>query len=294
MEFRPVTNVRDHLSAISRPLEMSAYVICHNEAPFIEACLRSLAFCGQIVVVDSGSTDGTLETVRALAAEGLPVELHEREWAGYAAQKQYALEQCHAEWCLNLDADETAAPDFAERAAALLAVTGANGIRVARRIAFHDGTLPPRSVSSYPLLRIVRRGVARYDLWTKVHERLAVDGTIATEPDLVVIDHRALPATEQLAKEARYAELKAAQLHEAGRRWSAVRLLLNPPYAFLRAYLVRRYALAGWNGLVRSLTIAAYAFVTEARLRELNNTSEGGPLRASNDDFRDRENREGS
>ena len=75
-------------------LPLSAFVICINEAERIENCLRSLAMCSEIIVVDNGSTDGTQEIIRSLTAEGLPIQLIHEEWRGYGAQKQFALDHC--------------------------------------------------------------------------------------------------------------------------------------------------------------------------------------------------------
>ena len=260
------------MSPLPQGQTLSTYIVCKDEADHIEACLRSVGFSDQIVVVvDSGSTDGTLEIVARLRNEGLPIELYEREWPGYAAQKQFALDRCTGDWCLNLDGDETVAEDFADQLSTLLpkfVSADVAGVRLRRRIALYGYGLPPRLVGPYPLLRLVRRGRARYDQSVLVHERIELTGRQITELRLTVHDHRALPVTGQLRKEARYADLKARQLAGAGKTWSLFKLLLNPPYAFLRAFVLRRYFLAGQAGFVRAVTIGAYTFMTEARLRE--------------------------
>jgi glycosyltransferase involved in cell wall biosynthesis len=89
-----------------KPVPVSAFIICRNEAAVISDCIRSLDICQEIVVVDSGSTDGTIELIEDFAARGFPVRLIRRDWLGYAQQKQFALEQCSSDWCLNLDCDE--------------------------------------------------------------------------------------------------------------------------------------------------------------------------------------------
>ena len=72
----------------------------------IGACLASLDSCAEIIVVDSGSTDATLDIVRDFSARGWPIKLIERDWPGYAKQKQFALEQATQPWVLSIDADE--------------------------------------------------------------------------------------------------------------------------------------------------------------------------------------------
>ena len=248
---------------------VSTYVVCRDEARLIEACLRSASFSDQIVVVDSGSTDGTLEIVRGLAGEGLPIELHEREWPGYAKQKQFALERCIGEWCINLDADEELAPGFAEALHAILPGTTASGFRVMGRFELLGLGMPPIGVASWPLRRITRRGRARFDTSTLVHEHLIIDGRVETRRDLVLLHRRAGAVDELVAKEAGYGGLKARQVRAGGRRGNGFKLLMNPTYAFLRTYVGRRYFLAGWPGYIAARRLASYVFVTEARLMEL-------------------------
>ena len=86
--------------------EISGFVICKDESATIRRCLESPSFCREIVVVDSGSTAGTLEIITQMIDEGHPIRLIPREWPGYAKQKQFALDATNGLWCLSLDADE--------------------------------------------------------------------------------------------------------------------------------------------------------------------------------------------
>ena len=247
---------------------VSVYVVCQDEAAAIERCLRSVSFALQIVVVDSGSTDGTLAIVRTLAAEGLPIELHERGWPGYVAQKQWALERCVGDWCFNLDADEACEPGFVERLRPVLRATGAAGLRVMGRFEIYGFGTPPPGAALYPLRRLTRRGKARFDLETLVHEHLVIDGPVETRADLVIRHYRPDPLDVHLGKQVRYGALKAEQQFRRGRRGSIAKLVLNPPYVFLRHYVGRRYFRTGVHGFIAAAALGIYAFVAEARLFE--------------------------
>src|SRR5690606_32494469 len=86
-------------------IPLSAFIICHNEEKYLGECIESLAECAEIVIVDSGSTDGTIPLIQSYVDRGWPIRLFKEPWRGYAGQKQFALEQCRQEWCFNIDAD---------------------------------------------------------------------------------------------------------------------------------------------------------------------------------------------
>jgi len=90
----------------SEKLPLSAYVICLNEIEYLGNCIESLQCCKEIVIVDSGSKDGTLELIEKYKSDGYPIKFIHNDWPGYAAQKQFALEQCSEPWCLSIDSDE--------------------------------------------------------------------------------------------------------------------------------------------------------------------------------------------
>ena len=124
-------------------------------------------------------------------------------------------------------------------------------------------------------MRLTRRGRARYDLETLVHEHVHVDGTVRDIGTGAILHRRALPADEQIVKENAYAALKAEQLKRAGKGPRLAKLVLNPPYHFLRRYLMQRYCMSGWSGFIHAVTGAIYAFQTEAILYERHRGEDG-------------------
>jgi len=256
----------DEAGAPAAKLPISAYVICKNEQQNIARCLRSLASCAEIIVVDSGSTDRTLEIVRELMQAGLPIRLIERPWPGYAAQKQFAMEQGIEPWCLGLDADERLDAALQVELARLLTIDTSVAAWRLRRIPtslFGQGPLP-RGIYQKPVLRLTRRNRARYDLETLVHEHIVVDGRVFDCRRGVIEHEKRLPFEEQLRKEIGYARLKAQQRVNHGTAPSVLRLVFNPPVYFLRLYLAHRWFLCGRLGFIHSVTGAVYAFATES------------------------------
>ncbi|MBX9400630.1 glycosyltransferase family 2 protein [Lysobacter sp. BMK333-48F3] len=246
----------DHASSSRRPT-LSATVIACDEADRIGDCLASLAFCDEILVVDSGSRDATVEIARGFGARVL-----HRPFDGFRSQKQYAVEQAAHDWVLCVDADERI--DERLRAAIERARDGgfaaAAGYRFARRSEYFGRYL--RHGNAYPdrKLRLFdrRRGGWRGD--REVHESASVDGAVATlRGDLL---HRPFRSFEhQLAKGRRYAQMMAEHDHARGKRASLARLVLSPAWRFWRGYLLRGGFLDGWPGLV-------YAYVTAYTARQ--------------------------
>ena len=79
-------------------LPISAFIICQDEERYLGNCIESLADFSDIVIVDSGSSDGTIRLVQSYIDNGWPIRLFHEKWRGYAAQKQFALELCQEKW----------------------------------------------------------------------------------------------------------------------------------------------------------------------------------------------------
>lgn len=254
----------------SHRLPLSAFIICKDEAACIENCIRSLGPCAEIVVVDSGSKDGTLAILERLAGEGWPIRLFRREWPGFALQKQFALEQCAQPWALNIDADERLDPELREALPKLLAAPeGVAGWRLTRRPYLLGRGYAPSAAHEGRMLRLVRRERARYNTDLLVHEAILVDGEVRTAPSGTLLHFRLFTVDEQVVKEARYAALKVRQLIGEGKRLRPARLILNPLVYFLRYYLVRRMFLCGIPGFIQAATGAVYTFLCEARMYQV-------------------------
>ncbi len=257
-------------SAPASVLPISATVICKNEEACIGKCLSSLEGLGEIVVVDLGSTDRTLAVVEDFSRRGFPIRLIHQDWLGYASQKQFALDQAREPWILSVDADEWLDDTLRAELPRLVAADVATVGWELRRTLTLYGSLKPVSPWTRPelILRLVRRGHARFDDSLLVHEGLVADGKTEAAHKGLLRHERGLPLDEQMNKEIAYARLKAQQRVERGQKPSRLKLFLNPPIYFLRIFLWNRFFLCGWAGVIHAATGATYSFMTEAMHRQ--------------------------
>lgn len=244
---------------------LSVAMITMNEAANLPRTLGSLRLLEEpgkatkveIVVVDSGSTDATVEIARGLGAK-----VYSEPWKGYAGQKNSAIEHTTGEWVLSLDADEELSPELAREIAALLATEPAFGAyRIPRLNHFlgrplrHGGYWPDKK------LRLFRRGAARFEE-RPVHETMKADGAVGELKGPLI--HRCYATLgEYIEHMNRYSSEGAALLASRGRTSAGlgawvVNAVLNPAATFVYNYVFRLGFLDGREGLVQHLNHAAY------------------------------------
>jgi glycosyltransferase involved in cell wall biosynthesis len=233
---------------------LSACIITLNEADRIDACIDSLAFCDEVLLVDSGSTDDTCERA---AAKGARV-LH-RRFDGYRSQKQFAVQNAAHDWVICLDADErvgAALRDSIEQARARGFAEHA-GYRFARLTEYFGA--PLRHGNAYPdrVMRLFDRRRGGWRGGREIHEHASVDGRVGTlAGDLEHLSYRSM--SDQLSRLERYARMMAEHMHANGRRARMVNILVNPFWRFFRGYVLRAGFLDGWRGLVYAYVKANY------------------------------------
>jgi glycosyltransferase involved in cell wall biosynthesis len=244
-------------------VKLTVTVITFNEAEHIAAALDSVAWADEIIVVDSGSTDGTAEIARPKATRVIV-----RDWPGYSAQKNFAADQAANDWVLSLDADERVTPALAQEIRSLLhRGPDAPGYRI-KRVSFYLGRWI-RTTDWYPdyQLRLYDRRAGRWN-GLRIHESFRLT---RGQPRLLSgeIEHYAYRnISHHLKKIDAYTTLIAEQLHEEGRRTSLVRMALHATFAFFRNYILRRGFLDGVPGLIVSALNSYYVFLKLAKLWE--------------------------
>jgi glycosyltransferase involved in cell wall biosynthesis len=242
-------------------------IITLDEADHIAAAIDSVSWADEVIVVDAGSTD---ETVAIARARGARTET--RAWSGWVDQKNYAASLARNDWILSLDADERVTPALAAEIRALLATEPpCRGYRIPR-VTFHLGRWI-RTTDFYPdyQTRLYDRRAARWR-GRYVHESVSVDGPVGRlRGELEHYSYKDL--RDHLARIDHYTTLAARQMRESGHRAGPLDLLLHPPAAFLRNYVLRRGFLDGTVGLTLSMINAYAVFLKFAKLWELQQDS---------------------
>jgi glycosyltransferase involved in cell wall biosynthesis len=228
---------------------LSAIIITRNEAKNIAACLESVAFCDERIVVDAGSSD---ETVAIAESYGASVTTH--EWAGFGRQKNVALSLARGDWVLSIDADERVSPPLAAEIRAAIASPVADGYEMPRLSTFLGRTM--RHSGWFPdyVLRLFRRENARFtdDL---VHERVVGRGRIARLT--VPLDHHpVLRLEDAVARADSYSTAGAKMLAASDRRVTFMSGIGHGLWSFLRAYVLRRGFLDGPEGFLLAVANA--------------------------------------
>ncbi|MBI5521609.1 MAG: glycosyltransferase family 2 protein [Desulfarculus sp.] len=252
---------------------LSVALICQNEEANLPAWLAAVAgVADQVVAVDSGSSDATLEVLRQAGAVVL-----ERPWSGYTGQRNAAADLCTGDWILFLDADER--PDAELRQALLALKQGPEpreaGFELGFKVFFFGRHLAHGGYGQERHLRLFRRGAGRWQS-REVHERLVVEGTVGLMPGKV--EHYSYHSVGQyLSRLERYSAQAARQMQAAGRRATGLSAWGHAAWAFVNRYLLRLGFLDGFEGYLAARLEALYTLVKYARLRELARGIEDRP-----------------
>lgn len=243
-----------------RAPSISAFVVCCNERDNIARCLKSILWCDEIIVIDSGSTDGTVEICKSF-----PVTLIQRPWPGYVEQKRFGLKQCTSDWVLNIDADEEVSPALRDEVQSTIRDDGNHlaGYEVPR-VVFHLGKWW-RKGGWHPefRLRLMRREAASWD-GDDPHEHAVVNGAVGRlQEELRHFTYRDIE--DQVRSLNVLSSAAAKSLLKKGIRVSLVAVLLRPPIRFLKFYFVRQGFREGVPGLLVAVLDAVYVFLKYAK-----------------------------
>jgi glycosyltransferase involved in cell wall biosynthesis len=250
-------------------IPLSVAIITKDEEANIEACLQSVIFARQIVVVDSGSTDKTLAI-----AEEFGCDIYREGWHGFGAQKQLAIDRCTQPWILVLDADERIPPETAAAIKSIVASpdAAAAGFTFPRKNYFqgrwikHAGWWPDR------ISRLFKKGSG---VMTKaaVHEAVEVQGQIINL-DTPIEHYTESNLSKILLKIDKNSTLGASEAFAAGKRSSPQAAFFRALFTFLQDYFLRGGLLDGKQGLTLAVTDSVNKYFKYAKLSQLENTNQ--------------------
>ncbi len=241
---------------------LSVIITTFNEEVNVADCIQSVLWADEILLVDSYSTDRTIEFARPF-----PITVLQREYFGSAAQKNWALDRVQNEWVLIIDADERVPDPLAREILTVLASRpGVNGFYIRRENLFIDKVIRHSGWSTDKVVRLFRRDKGRYPN-RRVHADLEIEGPVP------VLKHPFLHYTfrtfeQYFPKFLNYAEWGAAQAFRDGRKSGVVELVLRPWWRFLRTYFLQLGILDGIHGFVLCALQAFGVFLKYARLWE--------------------------
>src|SRR5450759_1238148 len=250
---------------------LSVAIITKNEEENIRSCLQSISFAGQVILVDSGSTDYTLQ----IAAE-FNCEVYNEEWRGFGPQKQSAIEKCSQPWILVLDADERIPPQTAESIKNIITnprisetvFTFPRKNYFQGRWIKHAGWWPDRVV------RVFRKESGRISS-AKVHEAIEVAGIVG-ELNVPIEHFTESSLSKIIQKIDKYSTLGAEEAFKDGKHSSAFSAFMRAFFTFNQDYFLRLGILDGRQGLTLAVTDAVNKFFKYAKLSEFGQTSRDG------------------
>lgn len=247
-------------------ISVSAVVITLNEETNIRRCLESLAFCSELLVVDSGSHDQTVKIARQLGAKVV-----HQQWLGFGKQKQFSVNLAANDWVLCLDADEWLSDELGDSIRELLESQPASKVyQFARRDYFLGRWLNHGGYPEYSP-RLFHRQHAQWSD-AMVHETIITKHTAGIcQGDLM--HYTADSLGHSVSKRAKYGDMQVSDMYERGIRPNLVKLLISPVARFLKLYFLRQGFRDGVPGFVMASISSFFCFYKYAKLYELSKSS---------------------
>ena len=242
---------------------VSVTIVAHNEAKRIGACIDSVSWADEIIVVDAGSTDDTQEICRKRGAVVI-----QNPWRGHSAQKNFAISKAKHSWILSLDADECVSPELEKEILSVLSADSpAEGYRMPLKNIFFGCWLRHGDLWPDYHLRLFRRDAGVFNR-KSVHESVVVRGRVGVLS--APLEHYSYDAVSDFfQKQVQYARLSAEDLFSEGVRPGISDFFIRPLWRFFKSYVLRMGLRDGVEGLCVSVGSAYYVFMRATFLWEL-------------------------
>ena len=241
---------------------LSVIIITKNESQHIARCLESVRFANEIIVLDSGSTDNTVELCKAYTDK-----VFVTDWPGFGIQKQRALDKASGDWVLSIDADEQVSAELRVEIEKAIQNNQVDGFEIPRLSSYcgrnmkHGGWWPDY------VLRLFKRKLGNFSP-ELVHERIYVTGKIAklTQP---LLHESFVDASEVLDKINAYSSLGAQRMYQLGKRTCLTEVIFKGLWTFIRTYFIKMAFLDGGHGLRLAISNAEGAYYRYTKLLDL-------------------------
>lgn len=244
-------------------LPVSVYVLTFNNLRTVEQCLRSLSWAEELVIVDSGSTDGTFEVCKQFTDKAYQVP-----WKGHRDQYQHAADLTTREWIMFVDADEEVPPELVGEIRKEIegGAKGIDGFFVYRRTFYLGRCI--RYGGWYPdgEIRLYRRDRGRWE--GGLHAKVAVDGKVSSLKNQY-LHYTYRDISDQIQTIDKYSRIAAEDMAKRGEKVTLFKLLFHPPFRFLKEYLLKSGFRDGFPGLIIIVSTMFYVFIKYAKLWEL-------------------------
>ena len=253
----------ERMSNRTGKLPISVYVLTFNNRRTIERCLKSLQWAEELVVVDSGSTDGTYEI-----CQGFTDKLYRKEFQGHRDQYQYAADLTTHPWIMFVDADEEVPPELVDEIRERLrdGAADTDGFFVYRQTYFLGRWI--RYGGWYPdgEIRLYRREKGRWE--GGLHAKIAVSGRVDVLKNKY-LHYTYRDISDQIQTIDKYSRIAAEDMARSGEKFSLFKLLFHPPFRFIKEYLLKTGFRDGLPGLIIIVSTMFYVFIKYAKLWEI-------------------------
>lgn len=244
--------------------KISVVIITFNEENRIRPTLESIKWCDEIIIIDSNSTDRTID----ICKEYNNCKVCLQPFLGYGAQKKFGVEKASYDWIFSLDADEVVTDNLHDEIIAILsqAIIEADGFYVPITLVFMNRVFKHGSENKYPHLRFFKKNKGNFNA-ERLHEGVKVEGTLMKLKN-EILHYSYSDIHHYFNKFNEYSSIYKNEAIKKGKKVGKLKPMLRLPLEFLRQYFVRRNFLNGYPGFVWSLFSAFYVFVKYNKLYE--------------------------
>ena len=243
-------------------MNVSLVMIVKNEEKNLAKCLNSVEnLVDEIVIVDSGSTDKTIEIAKTFGAK-----IFKREFDSFSNQKNYALSIATNEWVLHVDADEVLSKELVEEIKFVIINTKLDGFYLIRTNFFLGKQMKYSGINKEYRLRLAKKTLSKY-VGGIIHEELIVNGKVGKLKNIMI--HNSYPTiSSYFNKLEQYTTLGAKKLLEKNKKAKVIDIVFKPPFEFIKRYILKCGFLDGIRGFIWAVLYAFYTFIKYIKLWE--------------------------